>query len=660
MPASAADEFEPPTELEVQVLGHLLGNLSSAALLLLGWLTFQLWRDYISTILAAFIVSQAMRRMRERMVSDVRSLRAPSEAPLLRRVGGASLRHAWACPPLLLLAVVVPLLLLADYTSWGWVGTACASAVAVVVALLSDESLVTLALVGLVSLVACVSLVLLLHSLARVASDDDVAAAVEQAACATGRLRVGEGRGSGWVLSSGRSVVYSGIATLSEERASALPADPRWSGEGAVRRQPTCASRVLQLLESGRNTTEVLGAVSAALFFTISDLYAERRLQQQADASHGRPLRRPSRAPALPRTRPPAHPPSPLQAGVSQYVNGFSLVLGVYMFGLQGLLFGPLLVCGAKRMYEYTGHIIQQAELGEASRPAGGSDSDSDDDAECAAAAAASAVPVRARLSGSRGGSPRIERRGSGAVSPVPTRAPTRTAAAKDAADAAAAAAAAAAARQASQVCAEAAVRQSEPPGLESRGSIEVLSREALKTMRRFSFFSPPSRLGGARRAPGAAPRPDVADAGAASARLFDVCVRCDGSHGQCIRLSVCPETEWDDLLSCVTDRLRRLGFTAPAQAAVALRAAGGLLVASASDLRPNEVLDAEIRDGATPRRTSLDFRLAADSSNGSAAEAMAAAVASAPVTASPSGRGTPDTPSASPAFGTRPTQLTL
>lgn len=133
MPASAADEFEPPTELEVQVLGHLLGNLSSAALLLLGWLTFQLWRDYISTILAAFIVSQAMRRMRERMVSDVRSLRAPSEAPLLRRVGGASLRHAWACPPLLLLAVVVPLLLLADYTSWGWVGTACASAVAVVV-----------------------------------------------------------------------------------------------------------------------------------------------------------------------------------------------------------------------------------------------------------------------------------------------------------------------------------------------------------------------------------------------------------------------------------------------------------------------------------------------------------------------------------------------
>ena len=54
------------------------------------------------------------------------------------------------------------------------------------------------------------------------------------------------------------------------------------------------------------------------------------------------------------------------------------------------------------------------------------------------------------------------------------------------------------------------------------------------------------------------------------------------------------------------------------------------------------------------------DVRLAADSSNGSAAEAMAAAVASAPVTASPSGRGTPDTPSASPAFGTRPTQLTL
>lgn len=45
------------------------------------------------------------------------------------------------------------------------------------------------------------------------------------------------------------------------------------------------------------------------------------------------------------------------QAGVSQYVNGFSLVLGVYMFGLQGVLFGPLLVCGVKRIYEYTGAV---------------------------------------------------------------------------------------------------------------------------------------------------------------------------------------------------------------------------------------------------------------------------------------------------------------
>ena len=32
--------------------------------------------------------------------------------------------------------------------------------------------------------------------------------------------------------------------------------------------------------------------------------------------------------------------------GLNEYVSGFSVVLGVYMFGAQGVVFGPGLVCG--------------------------------------------------------------------------------------------------------------------------------------------------------------------------------------------------------------------------------------------------------------------------------------------------------------------------
>ena len=50
------------------------------------------------------------------------------------------------------------------------------------------------------------------------------------------------------------------------------------------------------------------------------------------------------------------------QAGVGDYVNGFSLVLGVYMLGLQGVLLGPALVCLGKLLYELGGSIIHEAE----------------------------------------------------------------------------------------------------------------------------------------------------------------------------------------------------------------------------------------------------------------------------------------------------------
>jgi len=44
--------------------------------------------------------------------------------------------------------------------------------------------------------------------------------------------------------------------------------------------------------------------------------------------------------------------------GLNEYVSGFSVVLGVYMFGAQGVVFGPGIVCGVKLLYELGGVII--------------------------------------------------------------------------------------------------------------------------------------------------------------------------------------------------------------------------------------------------------------------------------------------------------------
>jgi len=170
--------LQAPSELEVQILGHLLGNLTSFVLVLLGYLTFMLWRDYISTILCAFIVSQALHKVREQLVQGLRGLRInPRAPPLLTLASTAALQFVRT--PLPSLSLLLLVLLLADYTSWGWVGTALASA-AVLTALplwlldrrvlaygmlLSDESLVTLALIALFGVLAFVAAALAFQSL---------------------------------------------------------------------------------------------------------------------------------------------------------------------------------------------------------------------------------------------------------------------------------------------------------------------------------------------------------------------------------------------------------------------------------------------------------------------------------------------------------------
>ena len=50
------------------------------------------------------------------------------------------------------------------------------------------------------------------------------------------------------------------------------------------------------------------------------------------------------------------------QAGIGDYVHAFSLVLGVYVFGLQGVLFGPMLVCVAKLLFNMASELIRNTE----------------------------------------------------------------------------------------------------------------------------------------------------------------------------------------------------------------------------------------------------------------------------------------------------------
>ena len=69
------------------------------------------------------------------------------------------------------------------------------------------------------------------------------------------------------------------------------------------------------------------------------------------------------------RVRPEAEIQLQRRAGVGDYVHAFSLVLGVYVFGLSGVLFGPMLVCVAKLLSDVTFEFISTAEGHMASPP---------------------------------------------------------------------------------------------------------------------------------------------------------------------------------------------------------------------------------------------------------------------------------------------------
>ena len=71
--------------LEAAVVANCLGNLLSALILLLGYLLFQLWRDYIAIICSAFLLSQALARVTHSVVTHIYMWAYTSRIPRLRQ-----------------------------------------------------------------------------------------------------------------------------------------------------------------------------------------------------------------------------------------------------------------------------------------------------------------------------------------------------------------------------------------------------------------------------------------------------------------------------------------------------------------------------------------------------------------------------------------------
>ena len=80
--------------LEAAVVANCLGNLLSALILLLGYLLFELWRDYIAIICSAFLLSQALARVTRKAVRALKAARRPSSPPLLRQLVGFAAEEA--------------------------------------------------------------------------------------------------------------------------------------------------------------------------------------------------------------------------------------------------------------------------------------------------------------------------------------------------------------------------------------------------------------------------------------------------------------------------------------------------------------------------------------------------------------------------------------
>ena len=70
-------------DFQADLLATCFGNLLSAFVVLLGYLLFELWRDYIPIIFSAFLLSQSLSRRTRKALRAIERLRQPGSPSLL-------------------------------------------------------------------------------------------------------------------------------------------------------------------------------------------------------------------------------------------------------------------------------------------------------------------------------------------------------------------------------------------------------------------------------------------------------------------------------------------------------------------------------------------------------------------------------------------------
>ena len=262
------------------------------------------------------------------------------------------------------------------------------------------------------------------------------------------------------------------------------------------------------------------------------------------------------------------------QTGIGDYVHAFSLVLGVYVFGLQGVLFGPMIVCAAKLVTDLVSEVVKgleqrTSETPDAAAAAAAGDANGGHMARTAAADGAGALAPAANAAAP---APRTT---SGAAVPVPSAVKKNT--------------------------------SNSALGSQTLGHV-------IGTMRRLSFFSSPGATP-KHRVPSSSdfPRAPNDPARPLASPAFPDRVRISVSVGGTpVRVTVpYALTSWEAVLTHVTNRLHKGDAMRAGEEVSGLYGSDGSRVVSIQDLRDGETLTARTtsseRRGSTFSHMTLD-----------------------------------------------------
>ena len=130
------DAFERGVEV------HVYGTLFAWLIGLIAYGMYQLWHDYLSTIVSAFVLSQALHKQRKYLVELLARLRAKEDSLVYSLLGlftrplHLGYKVAFDVPPLMQLALLLALFYV-DVSTWFRIGAAAFGAATVLGALLA-------------------------------------------------------------------------------------------------------------------------------------------------------------------------------------------------------------------------------------------------------------------------------------------------------------------------------------------------------------------------------------------------------------------------------------------------------------------------------------------------------------------------------------------